>query len=183
MSRIHSRLDTASPEYAANRTAMQAMVDDLHARIAESALGGGAANNARHQARGKLLPRERINQLLDPGSPFLELSALAGWQVYDEPVPAAGIITGIGRVSGRLCMLVVNDATVKGGTYYPLTVKNTCAPRPSPSGCASPASIWWIPAALSCRCRMRCSPIGITLAASSTTRPVCRPRISPSWRW
>ncbi|MCF7717935.1 methylcrotonoyl-CoA carboxylase [Aeromonas jandaei] len=123
MSRIHSRLDTASPEYAANRAAMQVLVDDLHARIAEIAQGGGAANNARHQARGKLLPRERINQLLDPGSPFLELSALAGWQVYDEPVPAAGIITGIGRVSGRLCMLVVNDATVKGGTYYPLTVK------------------------------------------------------------
>ncbi|MGL5324172.1 MAG: carboxyl transferase domain-containing protein [Aeromonas sp.] len=123
MSRIHSRLDTASPEYAANRTAMQGLVDDLNARIAEIAQGGGAANNARHQARGKLLPRERINQLLDPGSPFLELSALAGWQVYDEPVPAAGIITGIGRVSGRLCMLVVNDATVKGGTYYPLTVK------------------------------------------------------------
>ncbi|RQM77968.1 methylcrotonoyl-CoA carboxylase [Aeromonas jandaei] len=123
MSRLHSRLDTASPEYAANRSAMQGLVDDLHARIAEIALGGGAANNARHQARGKLLPRERINQLLDPGSPFLELSVLAGWQVYDEPVPAAGIITGIGRVSGRLCMLVVNDATVKGGTYYPLTVK------------------------------------------------------------
>jgi len=123
MSRISSRLDTASPDYAANRAAMQELVDDLHARIAEIALGGGAANNARHQARGKLLPRERINQLLDPGSPFVELSALAGWQVYDEPVPAAGIITGIGRVSGRLCMLVVNDATVKGGTYYPLTVK------------------------------------------------------------
>lgn len=123
MSRIHSRLDTASPEYAANRAAMQALVDDLNARLEEIALGGGAANNARHQARGKLLPRERINQLLDPGSPFLELSALAGWQVYDEPVPAAGIITGIGRISGRLCMLVVNDATVKGGTYYPLTVK------------------------------------------------------------
>ncbi|WP_323933180.1 carboxyl transferase domain-containing protein [Aeromonas hydrophila] len=123
MSRIHSRLDTASPDYEANRAAMQALVDDLNARLEEIALGGGAANNARHQARGKLLPRERINQLLDPGSPFLELSALAGWQVYDEPVPAAGIITGIGRVSGRLCMLVVNDATVKGGTYYPLTVK------------------------------------------------------------
>ncbi|MGU5737960.1 carboxyl transferase domain-containing protein [Aeromonas caviae] len=123
MSRIHSRLDTASPEYAANRAAMQALVDDLNTRLEEIAQGGGAANNARHQARGKLLPRERIDQLLDPGSPFLELSALAGWQVYDEPVPAAGILTGIGRVSGRLCMLVVNDATVKGGTYYPLTVK------------------------------------------------------------
>ncbi|SIP91912.1 carboxyl transferase domain-containing protein [Aeromonas hydrophila] len=123
MSRILSRLDTASPDYEASQAAMQALVDDLNARLEEIALGGGAANNARHQARGKLLPRERINQLLDPGSPFLELSALAGWQVYDEPVPAAGLITGIGRVSGRLCMLVVNDATVKGGTYYPLTVK------------------------------------------------------------
>lgn len=102
---------------------MQALVDDLNARLEEIAQGGGATNNARHQARGKLLPRERINQLLDPGSPFLELSALAGWQVYDEPVPAAGIITGIGLILGRLCMLVVNDATVKGGTYYPLTVK------------------------------------------------------------
>ncbi|MFQ2777308.1 carboxyl transferase domain-containing protein [Aeromonas caviae] len=123
MSRIYSRLDTASPDYEANRAAMQALVDDLNTRLEEIAQGGGAANNARHQARGKLLPRERIDQLLDPGSPFLELSALAGWQVYDEPVPAAGILTGIGRVSGRLCMLVVNDATVKGGTYYPLTVK------------------------------------------------------------
>ncbi|MCO4203251.1 carboxyl transferase domain-containing protein [Aeromonas taiwanensis] len=123
MSRIHSRLDRASPDYEANQAAMQALVDDLNACLEEIALGGGAANNARHQARGKLLPRERINQLLDPGSPFLELSALAGCQVYDEPVPAAGILTGIGRVSGRLCMLVVNDATVKGGTYYPLTVK------------------------------------------------------------
>ena len=78
MSRIHSSLDTASPDYEANRAAMQALVDDLNARLEEIALGGGAANKARHQARGKLLPRERIDQLLDPGSPFLELSALAG---------------------------------------------------------------------------------------------------------
>lgn len=123
MSQIHSRLDTASADFAANREAMQALVADLNARLAEIAQGGGAANNARHQGRGKLLPRERINQLLDPGSPFLELSALAAWQVYEEAVPAAGIITGLGRIAGRLCLLVVNDATVKGGTYYPLTVK------------------------------------------------------------
>ncbi|MGL5130372.1 MAG: carboxyl transferase domain-containing protein [Aeromonas popoffii] len=123
MSRIHSRLDTASPEFAEGRSAMLVLVEDLNARLDEIAQGGGEANNARHQARGKLLPRERINQLLDPGSPFLELSALAAWQVYDEPVPAAGIITGLGQIAGRLCLLVVNDATVKGGTYYPLTVK------------------------------------------------------------
>ncbi|WP_394293188.1 carboxyl transferase domain-containing protein [Aeromonas rivipollensis] len=123
MSQIHSRLDTTSADFAANREAMQALVAALNARLAEIAQGGGAANNARHQGRGKLLPRERINQLLDPGSPFLELSALAAWQVYEEPVPAAGIITGLGQIAGRLCLLVVNDATVKGGTYYPLTVK------------------------------------------------------------
>ncbi|TNI69350.1 carboxyl transferase domain-containing protein [Aeromonas media] len=123
MSQIHSRLDTTSADFAANREAMQALVADLNARLAEIAQGGGATNNARHQGRGKLLPRERINQLLDPGSPFLELSALAAWQVYEEPVPAAGIITGLGQIAGRLCLLVVNDATVKGGTYYPLTVK------------------------------------------------------------
>ncbi|UNP90287.1 methylcrotonoyl-CoA carboxylase [Aeromonas encheleia] len=123
MSQIHSLLDTASSEFAANREAMQALVADLNARFDEIALGGGAANQARHQARGKLLPRERIDRLLDPGSPFLELSALAAWQVYEEPVPAAGIITGLGQIAGRLCLLVVNDATVKGGTYYPLTVK------------------------------------------------------------
>ena len=123
MSQIHSLLDTASAEFAANREAMQALVTALNTRFDEIALGGGAANQARHQARGKLLPRERIDRLLDPGSPFLELSALAAWQVYEEPVPAAGIITGLGQIAGRLCLLVVNDATVKGGTYYPLTVK------------------------------------------------------------
>lgn len=123
MSRLFSRLDRASPEFAENHAAMAALVQDLHARLDEIALGGGAANQARHRERGKLLPRERIDRLLDPGSPFLELSALAAWQVYDEAVPAAGIITGLGRISGRLCLLVVNDATVKGGTYYPLTVK------------------------------------------------------------
>ena len=123
MSQIHSQLDTHSPDYEANKAAMRALVEDLHDRLDEINLGGGPVNQARHTGRGKLLPRERINRLLDPGSPFLELSALAAWGVYDEAVPAAGIITGLGRIRGRLCLLVVNDATVKGGTYYPLTVK------------------------------------------------------------
>ena len=87
MSRIHSRLDRASPDYGTNQAAMQVLVDDLNARLEEIALGGGAANNARHQARGKLLPRERINQLLDPGSPFLELSALAGCRSMTSRCP------------------------------------------------------------------------------------------------
>jgi 3-methylcrotonyl-CoA carboxylase beta subunit len=102
---------------------MQAQVDDLYKKLTTIKAGGGAGSQERHLARGKLLPRDRVNALLDTGSPFLELSQLAAWEVYGESVPAAGIITGIGRVAGQECMIVVNDATVKGGSYYPLTVK------------------------------------------------------------
>jgi 3-methylcrotonyl-CoA carboxylase beta subunit len=102
---------------------MQTQVDDLKNVIAKINQGGGEKANQRHLSRGKLLPRERINCLLDSGSPFLELSQLAAWNVYEDYVPAAGVIAGIGRVSGIECMIVANDATVKGGTYYPLTVK------------------------------------------------------------
>jgi len=103
--------------------AMQQLVDDLRGKVAKVMLGGGEKARAKHVARGKLLPRERVNKLIDPGSPFLELSQLAAFQVYEDDVPAAGIITGIGRVMGRECVIVANDATVKGGTYYPLTIK------------------------------------------------------------
>lgn len=116
-------VDPRRADFDANRAAMQAAVDDLKARVRRIREGGGAAACARHESRGKLLPRARIQALLDPGSPFLELSQLAAHGLYDDAVPAAGIITGIGRVAGRDCMLVANDATVKGGTYFPLTVK------------------------------------------------------------
>ncbi|MFJ1459864.1 carboxyl transferase domain-containing protein [Nocardia sp. N2S4-5] len=106
-----------------NRAAHLALVDDLRARLAANAFGGPAKARERHVARGKLLPRERVGQLLDQGSPFLELSPLAATGMYDDDCPGAGIITGIGRVSGRECVIVANDATVKGGTYYPMTVK------------------------------------------------------------
>ncbi|HEY4546440.1 MAG TPA: carboxyl transferase domain-containing protein [Pedomonas sp.] len=102
---------------------MRELVADLKAKIATIAEGGPADAREKHTGRGKLLPRERVERLLDPGTPFLELSQLAAHEVYEEPIPAAGIITGIGRIAGRLCMVVCNDATVKGGTYYPLTVK------------------------------------------------------------
>lgn len=102
---------------------MDTLVADLRSTVQGIKQGGGQRARERHTARGKLLPRDRIKALLDPGSPFLEFSQLAAHGVYDEPVPAAGIITGIGRISGRECVVVVNDATVKGGTYYPLTVK------------------------------------------------------------
>jgi 3-methylcrotonyl-CoA carboxylase beta subunit len=120
------KLSTPLPRdatFEANATRMRGLVSDLRSKIADIARGGGEKARERHLSRGKLLPRDRVDGLLDPGTPFLELSQLAAHEVYDEPVPAAGILTGIGRVSGRECVIVVNDATVKGGTYYPLTVK------------------------------------------------------------
>ena len=121
--RLRSQVDTTSDATARNRAAMQAAVDDLRARLDLVRLGGPQASRERHVARGKLLPRERLDALLDAGSPFLELSALAAGGMYDDEAPGAGVITGVGRVAGRECVVVVNDATVKGGTYYPMTVK------------------------------------------------------------
>ena len=112
-----------TPQAQRNRRANLALAEKLHADTARFALGGDARARERHTARGKLLPRERVERLLDPGSPFLELSALAAYDLYDGEAPGAGLITGVGLISGRLCMVVCNDATVKGGTYYPLTVK------------------------------------------------------------
>ncbi len=123
MSVLQSRLNTRSDAFRANHAQMEAVVADLRAQVARAALGGDAAARAKHAARGKLLPRERLERLLDPGAPFLEFSQLAAHGMYGGEVPAAGMITGIGRVAGRECVVVVNDATVKGGTYYPLTVK------------------------------------------------------------
>lgn len=123
MTRLSSQINTASQEFKDNQAAMQTLVDELQTRVNQIALGGDEKARARHLQHGKLLPRERLQQLLDPGSPFLELSQLAAWNVYEDVLPAAGIIAGIGRVAGTECVIVVNDATVKGGTYYPLTVK------------------------------------------------------------
>jgi 3-methylcrotonyl-CoA carboxylase beta subunit len=112
-----------APETLARIAHNRALRDELWAKVAEAALGGNATSRERHVARGKLLPRERVERLLDPGSPFLEIGQLAANDLYDGEVPGAGVIAGIGRVSGRQCMIVCNDATVKGGTYYPMTVK------------------------------------------------------------
>lgn len=128
MSVIDSSINTRSEAYQANAAAMRRLVSDLRDRVARASLGGGEQARDKHLARGKLLPRDRVDSLLDPGSPFLEFSPLAGCGVYQDPdgtdaAPGAGLITGIGRVSGQLCVVVCNDATVKGGTYFPLTVK------------------------------------------------------------
>src|SRR5213595_1232778 len=123
MGAIQSKLNPRSEEFQANSRALGALVADLRAKVERAAQGGDEPARAKHVARGKLLPRERLRLLLDPGSPFLELSQLAAFGVYEDEAPGAGIITGVGRVSGRECVVVVNDATVKGGTYYPITVK------------------------------------------------------------
>src|SRR6187399_119768 len=123
MSALKSRIDTRSEEFKANSASLQRQVDDLRARAGEVALGGDAKSRERHVARGKLLPRERVDGLLDAGAPFLEIGQLAALGMYDSEAPAAGMIAGIGRVHGQECMIVANDATVKGGTYYPMTVK------------------------------------------------------------
>ena len=123
MPRLSSTIDPTSDDFKANEAAMAAVIDDLRAVTAKARLGGSEAARDRHVSRGKLLVRDRIDTLLDPGSPFLELSPLAAHDMYDDDIAAAGIVTGIGRVEGRECLIVANDATVKGGTYFPLTVK------------------------------------------------------------
>ncbi len=123
MPQLTSTLNTRSDDFKANVAAMQIIVDDLKAKVAKIAEGGGDAARKKHVARGKLLPRDRVQMLLDPGTPFLEFSQLAAFDMYHNAAPAAGVITGIGRVAGQECVIVCNDATVKGGTYYPMTVK------------------------------------------------------------
>jgi 3-methylcrotonyl-CoA carboxylase beta subunit len=125
---LETHLNARSADFLANAAAMRTVVSDLRQRIAAAQQGGGDAARAKHVARGKLLPRDRVNMLLDPGTPFLEIAPLAALGMYPgtdgaDSAPAAGVIAGIGRVSGIECMIVCNDATVKGGTYYPLTVK------------------------------------------------------------
>jgi 3-methylcrotonyl-CoA carboxylase beta subunit len=123
MNVLESQIQPRSPEFKANADVMRALVEDLRAKARVVAQGGGEAAVAKHVARGKLVPRERVDRLLDPGTPFLEVGQLAALGMYGDEAPSAGIITGIGRVQGQECMIVANDATVKGGTYYPLTVK------------------------------------------------------------
>src|SRR5213596_2419447 len=120
---LASTVNTAEPQFSRNQTRMRALAEQLQAALATVRAGGGKEMTERHRSRGKLTARERIDHLLDPATAFLELSPLAAWDMYENEAPAAGIITGVGRVCGREVVIVANDATVKGGTYYPMTVK------------------------------------------------------------
>ncbi|KJV40200.1 carboxyl transferase domain-containing protein [Acinetobacter brisouii] len=123
MNQLKSKINIRSEDFKINQQAMQTLVDDLKNVAQHIALGGGEVAREKHLARGKLLPRERIDHLIDPGTAFLEIGQLAAYKVYQDDIPAAGVIAGIGLIHGVTCMIVANDATVKGGTYYPLTVK------------------------------------------------------------
>jgi len=123
MNQLHSKINVRSEDFKTNQHAMQTLVADLQQVAQKVALGGGENARQKHLARGKLLPRDRIDQLIDVGTAFLEIGQLAAYKVYEDDIPAAGVIAGIGQVNGVTCMIVANDATVKGGTYYPLTVK------------------------------------------------------------
>ena len=120
---LHSQIQTGSAEFQANDRTMRALVAEMREREALVRQGGGPRYMARHRSQGKLPARDRIERLIDPGTPFLELSALAAWDLYDNEAPSAGVVTGIARVQGREVMIVANDATVKGGSYLPMTVK------------------------------------------------------------
>ena len=129
--RLDSKIDLGGEQFRARDKHNRGLANKLHADVAQAALGGTDKHRERHVSRGKLLPRERVERLLDPGSPFLEIGQLAAFDLYEGEVPGAGMIAGVGRVAGRQVMIVANDATVKGGTYY-RAVKSICARRRSP---------------------------------------------------
>src|SRR5699024_4743696 len=123
MSRLDSQVNRKDADFVARDRHHRQLADELRKKLERTALGGPERSRQRHEDRGKLLPRERVRTLLDPGSPFLEVAPLAADGLYEDAAPGAGMIAGIGRVNGSECMIVANDATVKGGTYYPMTVK------------------------------------------------------------
>ena len=180
---IESRINTRSQDYTDNARAMQAQLDDLNQQLARTALGGNEAARAKHVARGKLLPRDRVEQLIDPGSPFLELSPMAAHGMYEGEAPGAGVITGIGRVSGTECVIVCNDATVKGGTYYPMTVKKHLRAQEIAAQNRLPCVYLVDSGGANLPRQDEVFPTATTSAASSTTRPPCRPRASRRSRW
>ena len=184
MTVLRSRVDTGSAGFRANSERNRALAEQLRALTAQLALGGDERSRARHTARGKLLPRERLERLLDPGAPFLEVGLLAGYELYDDWPPGAGIIVGVGRVAGKPCAIVVNDATVKGGTYYPIAVKKHLRAQEIAAENHLPC-IYLVDSGGGpfCPCKTGCLRTGTTSAASSTTRRTCPRTAFRKSRW
>ena len=175
MAHLKSAIDRRSPEFEANASAMRAQLAVLAAKLEAAAQGGGVASRQRHEARGKLFVRDRIDLLLDPGSPFLEICALAAHGLYGGDAHAAGIVAGMGRVSGRECMIVGQRRDRQRRHLLPADgARSTCAPRTSRGTTACPASTSSIRAAPSCRSRTRSSPTSGISGASSIIRRKCR---------
>jgi 3-methylcrotonyl-CoA carboxylase beta subunit len=171
MPKLTSAVDPQSPKYKSLHAHNSALVAELRDHVAHAARGGSDKSRERHVARGKLLPRDRVERLLDPGSPFLEIGQLAAHAMYDGEAPGAGLITGIGRVSGREVMIVANDPTVKGGAYFPMTVKKHLRAQEIAEQNRLPCVYLVDSAGPTCRTRPRSSPTATISAASSSTRP------------
>lgn len=167
---IATQIDPDDARFQANAAHNRALTAELRARLDQVRQGGGAAYQARQRQQGKLFVRDRIDRLIDPGSPFLEIAPLAAWEVYAEDVPSAGIVAGIGRVSGVECLILANDATVKGGSYYPLTVKKHLRAQQIALENHLPAFIWWTAAGRFYRCRTRSFPMRTTSGGFSTIK-------------
>lgn len=183
MTILSSRVSTSDDEFRLNREAYEAVIANLQSRRQLALAGGPLKAREKHLARNKILPRHRVEVLLDPGSPFLEVGMLAGEGMYDGVPPGASIITGIGLVQGRACMIIANDATVKGGTYYGMTCKKHVRAQQIAGHTACPASRWWTVVAPSCRKWPTSFPMWGSSAAFSTTRFACRPKASSRLPW
>jgi len=188
MPQIESKLNTRSEDFQSNAAAMQLIVDDLKQKIAAIATGGGEKAREKHLSRGKLLPRDRVQMLLDPGSPFLEFSQLAAYGMYQDDkgvdaAPCAGIITGIGRVAGQECVIVCNDATVKGGTYYPVTVKKHLRAQEIAEFNHLPCIYLVDSGGANLPNQDEVFPDRDHFGASFSTRPTCRPRTFRKSPW
>ena len=174
MNQLQSKINVRSEDFKTNQQAMQTLVTDLKQVAQRIALGGGENARQKHLARGKLLPRERIDQLIDVGTAFLEIGQLAAYNVYEDDVPAAGVIAGVGQVNGITCMIVANDATVKGGTYYPLTVKKHLRAQEIAEQNHLPCIYLVDSGGAFYQCKMKFSQTVITLGVFSIIRHACR---------
>ncbi len=173
---IETRVDRGSPEFQENERLFQQALTQLNERVQQVRQGGGEAAIAKHRARHKLLAHERIRLLCDPDTPFLELSPLAAWDMYENDAPSAGIVTGIGLVEGQECMIIANDATVKGGTYYPLTVKKHLRAQEIAEQNHLPCIYLVDSGGAFLPLQDEVFPTATTSAASSSTRRRCRPK-------